>query len=101
MKLVTFLGRRDVMKSIHEAQGVGNLLRKAPRDVNEFKPPSHDKETINTAMCLTDLAQSCDAKGISKRRKSADRSTRKFAGRPCGFDPARHDRTGDGVREPR
>jgi hypothetical protein len=64
----TFRERRCVMKSIHEAQGVGNFYRKAPRAVNEFKPLSHDKETINTLMCLTDRAQFCEVKGISKHR---------------------------------
>jgi hypothetical protein len=38
MVIEPFRAKRDVMKSIHEAQGVGNFYRKAPRDVNEYKP---------------------------------------------------------------
>lgn len=74
--------KRYVMKSIREAQGVGNFYRKALRHVNEFKPLSHDKETINTSKCLTDLAQSCDAKGISNDWQHAGGASRKTGARP-------------------
>ena len=65
MKIGTVPRQCCVMKSIHEAQGVGNFYRKALRHVNEFKRPSHDEQTINALMCLIDAAQSCDDKGIS------------------------------------
>jgi hypothetical protein len=79
------------MKSIHEAQGVGNFYRKALRHVNEFKRPSHDKQTINAILCLIDAVQSCDDKGISivEERGCACKEKNLHAQRDIDFfDPA-------------